>query len=209
MYGEGLGVRFLATEQLEHWQGEFGDAYTQRNTIDWQARLPAWQHMLDGLALEHVVEIGCNRAHNLRALAETGKIGGNIIGIEPNQRAIEMARRSSPTYSVLHGNAFQLPFVDGYADLVFTVGVLIHIAPVDLARALSEMYRVSRRYLLCAEYFAEDETVVEYRGHTNLLWKRDFRQSYLDQFPTLNVVKEGYWGEEYGFDRVTWWLFEK
>lgn len=87
--------------------------------------------------------------------------------------------------------------------------VLIHIKLDDLPRALAEINRVSARYVLCAEYFAEEETVIEYRGYTDLLWKRNFKQHYLTAFPNLKVIKEGYWDAASGFDRTHWWLFER
>jgi hypothetical protein len=34
------------TPQREIWEGEFGNAYTDRNVIDWRVRLPAFRHML-------------------------------------------------------------------------------------------------------------------------------------------------------------------
>lgn len=199
----------MPSNQLNEWQSDFGDAYTERNIVDWKVRLPAWREMIGSLELDHVVEVGCNRAHNLRAIAEIGNVNGNIIGIEPNPTAIAVGRTSSQLYSILRGDAFSLPFVDSYANLVFTAGVLIHISLKDLPRALDQIYRVSRRYILCAEYFAEVETAIEYRGKMDLLWKRDFRQHYLSRFPDLAVVSEGYWEHDSGFDRTHWWLFEK
>lgn len=193
--------------QLKAWEGEFGKAYTDRNEIDWRARLPAFQQMLDGLPIKRVIEVGCNRGHNLVALLEL--LGGEIVGIEPNQYALELARAASTKVGVLRGHAFDLPFKDGYFDLVFTAGVLIHIPLEDLAAALSEIYRVSNRYILAIEYYAEEETVVHYRGHDDLLWKRDFLKHYQTQFTDLNFVESGYWGPEDGFDRSHWWLLEK
>ena len=87
--------------------------------------------------------------------------------------------------------------------------MLIHIALPDLPSALAEIYRVSNQYILCIEYFAPEESEINYRGNTNLLWKRDFKQQYLAQFPDLTVVREGYWSPEEGFDRANWWLFSK
>lgn len=193
--------------QLKTWEGEFGKAYTDRNVIDWRARLRAFQQMLGGLPIQRVLEVGCNRGHNLVTLAEL--LGGEIVGVEPNQYALELARAASTKVGVLHGHAFDLPFKDGYFDLVFTAGVLIHIPLEELAVALSEIYRVSKRYILAIEYFAEEETVVHYRGHDDLLWKRDFLKHYQTQFPDLDLVRSGYWGPEDGFDRSHWWLLEK
>jgi len=197
------------TDQLQQWQSEFGNDYTDRNQVDWSIRLNAWKTMLAGLSLNHVVEVGPNRGHNLRCLHEIGAVSGNLVGVEPNQTAIQYARAHYPQAAFLEGNAFSLPFVDGYADLVFTAGVLIHISRDDLPRALAEMHRVSSKYVLSIEYFAEEETTIPYRGHDNLLWKRDFKAHYLNQFPDLTVINEGYWESDNGFDRATWWLFAK
>ncbi|MEA3210636.1 MAG: hypothetical protein QOE70_3693 [Chthoniobacter sp.] len=196
-------------DQLKQWQGEFGEAYTDRNTPDPQRRLPAFRQVLADLPLQRVLEVGCNRGHNLVTFSEILGPDAEIIGIEPNPHAQRIARASSDKIAVLQGNAFDLPFKDGWFDLVFTAGVLIHIKLDDLPKALTEIHRVSRRYLLALEYFAEEETEIPYRGHTDLLWKRDFLKHYLTLFPDLKQVRSGYFGPEEGFDRQHWWLLEK
>jgi pseudaminic acid biosynthesis-associated methylase len=196
-------------DQLRIWEGEFGKDYTDRNVIDWRTRLRAFRQMLDGLPIKRVLEVGCNRGHNLVCLAELLGEESEVVGVEPNRYALELARASSVKVGVLYGHAFDLPFKDGYFDLMFTAGVLIHIPLGDLPLALSEIYRVSKRYILAIEYFAQEETAVCYRGHDNLLWKRDFLQHYRSQFPDLALIRSGYWGPEDGFDRTHWWLLEK
>lgn len=196
------------TIQLQIWEGEFGTAYTDRNAVNWQVRVPAFREMIADLPVHRVLEVGCNRGHNLVALAEIIG-GGEIIGIEPNEHALELARRSTTKAAFLKGHIFDLPFKDSYFDVVFTAGVLIHIPASDLPAAMHELYRVSRRYLLAIEYFAEQETPISYRDHDCLLWKRDFLSAYQVLFPTLKVVRSGYWTTEHGFDRSHWWLLEK
>jgi pseudaminic acid biosynthesis-associated methylase len=197
------------TDPLEIWEGEFGKAYTDRNEIDWRARLSAFQQMLASLTIKRVLEVGCNRGHNLVCLAELLGEESDVVGVEPNRYALELARASSVKVGVLYGQAFDLPFKDRYFDLVFTAGVLIHIPLEGLPLALNEIYRVSRRYILAIEYFAQEETVVHYRGHDSLLWKRDFLQHFRSQFPDLTLIRRGYWGPEDGFDSTHWWLLEK
>lgn len=197
------------TYQRKMWESDLGKSYTDRNVIDWRTRLPAFRKMLDGLLVKQVCEVGCNRGHNLIALTELIGEGNNIIGVEPNQYALEIARASSVKIGHLYGHASDLPFKDGYFDLVFTAGVLIHIPLEELSIALSEIYRVSKRYILAIEYFAEDEIAIPYHGHDNLLWKRNFLKHYQTQFPDLDLIRSGYWGPEDGFDRVHWWLLEK
>lgn len=197
------------TDQLKIWQSDFGDAYTDRNQTDWHIRTPAFQVMLAGLSLERVLEVGCNRGHNLVALAKQLGEDCEVVGLEPNQKALEIARASSPKVGVLRGHASDLCFRDGYFDLVATACVLIHIPLTDLSLAMSEIYRVSRRYILSIEYYAEEETPIHYRGHDELLWKRDFLHHFRTQFSDLTLVNSGYWGPEDGFDNTHWWLLEK
>ena len=75
-----------------------------------------------------------------------------VWGVEPQRYAIERARRADPTLTIVPGTAFALPFRDGCFDLAFTSGVLIHISPDDLGRAIDELYRVTSRWLIVIEY---------------------------------------------------------
>ena len=171
--------------------------------------MPAFKRALDGLELGRVLEVGCNRGHNLRALSEILEDSSEILGVEPNAHALAIARGASDKVSTVPGTIYDLPFKDGYFHLVFTVGVLIHIPINRLAEALQEISRVSRRYILAAEYYAPSDTAIEYRGRNDLLWKRDFLKHYESTVPGLKVVRSGFWSLEEGFDRTHWWLLEK
>lgn len=194
--------------QLKVWEGEFGKDYTNRNIVNWQVRLSAFKRILDGISINNVLEVGCNRGSNLIALAEI--LGeSDLVGIEINRYALEIARLSSTKVGFLYGHAYDLPFKDGFFDLVFTSGVLIHIPPDSLQVALNEIYRVSKRYILAIEYFAEEETIIPYHGYNDLLWKRPFLKHYQTLFPDLLLVRDGFLSSEEGFDRTTYWLLEK
>ncbi len=200
--------RTLPADQLAIWQGEFGRAYTERNVLDRRTREPAFREMFAGLALERVLEVGCNRGHNLATLADGLRIPG-VFGIEPGEHALELARNASPRAFVLPGRAEALPFRDQWFDLVFTCGVLIHVPPAGLDAALAEIVRCSRRYVLAVEYFAPEETRIDYRGHSELLWKRDYAAEYCRRHSELRVLRKGYLDSADGFDHSTWWLFER
>lgn len=195
--------------QLDVWRGRFGREYTDRNVVAWRSRVPAFREALAGLSIRRVLEVGCNRAHNLVALAELLGVDAQIVGIEPNRYALERGRAAHARAAILQGAGFDLPFHDRAFDLVFTAGVLIHVPLDSLPQALAEMHRVSRRYLLAVEYFGEQETPVPYRGEEGLLWRRDFPTHFRSQFPDLGLVRSGFWDQALGFDRTTWWLFEK
>lgn len=197
------------TKQLTTWTGEFGDAYTDRNVLDWRVRMPAFKRMLEGLEIHRVLEVGCNRGHNLRALSEILSDESEIFGVEPNSYALGIARTAGNRINAVCGNVFDLPFKDSYFDLVLTVGVLIHISTNELAKAMQEIARVSRRYIFAAEYYATVDTAVDYRGHSDLLWKRDFQEHYQTTIPGLELIRSGEGNAEKGFETSHWWLFEK
>lgn len=192
------------SHQLDAWRGAFGDAYTDRNDVDWRSRFQAWRTMLADLEIQSILEVGSNKGTNLRALREMNP-SWLLLGLEPNAYARDIA--STPT---VDGDASCLPFPACSFDLVFTAGLLIHIPPDELDRVLGQLHRVARRYLLAIEYQAEKETAVTgYHGRDDMLWKRPFNQEYLSRFPDLRVIRFGHWGEAWGFDNCTWWLMEK
>ena len=97
-------------------------------------------------------------------------------------------------------------------DLVFIRGVLIHISPDALDEVYEKLYKLSKRYILISEYYNPNPVAIEYRGHTNKLFKRDFCGEVLDKYPDLKLI-------DYGFvyhrdpvfpqDDITWFLLEK
>jgi pseudaminic acid biosynthesis-associated methylase len=164
--------------------------------------------MLEGTEPGSILELGSNRGHNLMLLSNL-YAGAQVVGLEPNMKALRIAQQSSRTMEIIRGNALAIPFGQRRFDLVITANMLIHVALENLAAVLEEIHRVSRKYILSIEYFAEEETVIHYRGHDDLLWKRNFPEHYRSRFPTLRLLKCGYWDSDNGFDRSHWWLWEK
>src|SRR3546814_8043239 len=114
-------------------------------------------------APQSVLEVGCNIGRNLLALRH---FVPELHGIEPNPRACAIARGLPELTGarIAEGDGFALPYGDASVDLVFTSGVLIHVAPDDLGRMVDEVVRVARRYVLCIEYFSHEPQAVKYHG---------------------------------------------
>jgi pseudaminic acid biosynthesis-associated methylase len=197
------------TEQLEAWTGKFGTEYTLRNQPSWESRVAAFRTILTkAQGVTSALEVGCNRGHNLIALREILGSAVRLQGLEPNETACEFARANTGCV-IAQGSAFSIGANAGSFDLVFTSGVLIHIASEDLDKVLREICRVSRKYIVAIEYNADVDISILYRGHENLLWKRNFGKRYLDVLPELALVDSGNLGPEDGFDPCTWWLISK
>ena len=194
------------TPQLALWRSEFGHDYTNRNDRDRPERVAAWRNLLEGVAPVRVLEVGCNVGWNLVYLERLGI--HELYGIEPQPSAVERARYRRPAFNVLHGTAFDLPFRDGFFDLVFTSGVLIHIAPESLGTALDEIARVSRRWIAAVEYDHPSEQEVPYRGHAGALWKRDHGAVWQARH-ALRRLRHLEFGPAEGYDSCTAHLFEK
>ena len=200
-----------STQQLALWQSEFGRAYTDRNDRDNPARVDSLARILAGIAPQRTLEVGCNVGWNLTYLRRLGFTG--LHGIEPQPYAVARARArigEDPEIGIETGTAFALPFTDASFDLAFTSGVLIHISPRELGRALDEIYRVSRRWIVGIEYDkADGEVEIEYRGHAGALWKRDHGSAWRLRHPDLVHVRtiELHAGD--GYDDCTAHVFEK
>ncbi len=200
--------------QLDNWRGEFGDAYTARSPancerIDQAAKF--WDMIFGKIEKpQSILEVGANVGTNLMAIR--GLSDAVLYAVEPNDRARSILEKSniiSPE-NIRAASAQELPFISNSIDLVFTAGVLIHIAPDDLLGSCSEIHRCSRRYILCSEYFSDQPEQKSYRGHNGLLFLRDFGSYYLDSFSDLELVDYGFlWRRTTGIDNQTWWLFRK
>jgi len=114
----------------------------------------------------------------------------DLYGIELQSYAVELSKSRTRRINIIEGSAFDIPYKDGYFDLVFTSGVLIHVSPSDIALVVREIHRCTREYVWGFEYYADNYTEIPYRGQRNLLWKADFARLYLDQFGDLELVKE-------------------
>lgn len=183
------------------WRGAFGKEYTDRNALsDEQMEnlylknyglnrtsmngrfLGSWDRSL------RILEVGANVGNQLRCLQKMGFT--SLYGIELQEYAVEMAKQSTRGINLVSGQAGDIPFRSGFFDVVFTSGVLIHIAPAEIGAVLTEIHRCSKQYIWGFEYFAEKYTEVNYRGHEGLLWKTDFAKLYLDNFADLRLVQE-------------------
>jgi pseudaminic acid biosynthesis-associated methylase len=205
-----------ANKQEQLWRSEFGDAYIDRNAVadtHLAALTRSWTRILAstlGRPPKTIFEGGANIGLNLRALRRL--TDARFLALEPNAKARQrlLDDQIVEPGDVIDGLLSGIDLPDGAADLSFTSGVLIHVPPRDLLASVSELVRVSRRYVVCIEYFADKPVEVPYRGQTEALFKRDFGGFYLEHFPELRVLDYGFlWKPMSGLDNLTWQLFEK
>jgi spore coat polysaccharide biosynthesis protein SpsF len=190
------------------WAGPFGDAYVERNRAAGDGRDCFWQRLLAAYPVANVLEVGCNIGANLQWLA-AHLPARDVNGVDISETALQQLRQRLPNVNACWSPARTLPFRDGWFDLVFTAGVLIHQPESALTDVMAEIVRCSRRYVLCLEYFSPSRVEIPYRGETGALFKDDFGGRYRQAFPALQLVETGELGPEEGWDHVTWWLLAK
>jgi len=192
-----------SNKQIDFWKGDFGYEYTLRNSRtqeEWdQFHLDSWgisktemnERFIGQLSRDiKILEVGSNTGMQLAGLQNMGF--ENLYGIEIQPHAVELSKKYTQNINVVNGSAFDIPFKDGYFDLVFTSGVLIHIAPDRLKHAMAEMVRCSRKYILGFEYFSKSIENINYRGNEGFLWKADYCELFKEQFSDLKEVKKEY-----------------
>jgi len=201
------------TEQEKFWAGEFGDEYIGRNTVE--GNLPSRLHLFSRIlervtGVEEVIEFGANIGNNLHALHAL-KPSLGLKALEINEVAVAELKKLSWLKEAHCGSFLEESFPNA-ADLSFTSGVLIHLNPDMLPKAYKALYEASRRYVLVCEYYNPAPVTVNYRGHEQRLFKRDFAGEMMDAYSDLKLIDYGFAyhrDSNFPMDDLTWFLMEK
>jgi 2-polyprenyl-3-methyl-5-hydroxy-6-metoxy-1,4-benzoquinol methylase len=94
---------------------------------------------------KRILDAGCGEGFTLSQLAEH-TIGTILVGIDTSAEALKLSAHIFPKLHVRQGSIYTIPYADHSFDLVICTEVLEHLE--DTARALSELGRVSRGYVL-------------------------------------------------------------
>ena len=201
------------TEQEEFWASDFGDDYINRNLVENIA--PTRRNMFSKIIsrtdnVTSIVEFGANIGSNLFAIHSLLP-NCNLSAVEINSKAVQTLQTYDFVNAVYHGS-----FLDGIfdkkVDLSFTSGVLIHINPDRLNDAYQALYESSSRYIVVSEYYNPSPVSINYRGHQDRLFKRDFAGDLLDKYDDLKLVDYGFnYHRDPNFpdDDLTWFLLKK
>jgi pseudaminic acid biosynthesis-associated methylase len=199
------------TEQENFWAGEFGLNYIDRNNSEQllYSKVAMWARMLQTANdINSVRELGCNIGLNLVALKRLQPTL-NLSGYEINEEAAKQASDFNVA-KITQGSILE-DITDSKVDLTFTAGVLIHINPDYLDNVYRNLVNGSNRYVLVAEYYNPAPTKINYRGHEDRLFKRDFAGDLIDNYG-MKLVDYGFvykrdnWAPQ---DDITWFLLEK
>ncbi len=201
------------TEQEKFWAGDFGDEYINRNKSEeyLASNLNFFSKAFNQIGRpKSLIEFGANIGMNLRAIKLLFP-NIDLFGIEINKTASEELAKYIRNENVFNGSIFDyLP--NQKFDVSLIKGVLIHINPNMLNDVYSKLYESSSKYILVCEYYNPSPVTVNYRGHSDRLFKRDFAGEMLEKYSDLKLVDYGFcYKRDKAFpqDDVTWFLLEK
>ena len=97
------------------------------------------------LQINSVLDAGCGEGFTLARLQKE-KIGKVHEGIEYDETAIALGRKTYPKVYIRKGDIYDLPYKSNSFDLVICTEVLEHLE--NPKKAYRELIRVSRKYIL-------------------------------------------------------------
>ena len=201
------------TEQEKFWATDFGNHYIERNQGDQllASNLNFFTKTLEQAGkVESCIEFGANIGMNLKALKLLYP-SINLKAIEINKEASKHLGEIIGHKNIYNGSIFDFK-VESKAQLSLIKGVLIHINPDMLQQVYEKLYQSSEKYILIAEYYNPSPVTINYRGHSDSLFKRDFAGEFLEKFKDTELVDYGFsYRKDPAFpqDDITWFLIKK
>lgn len=205
-------MKYQTTQEI-FWAQKFGNDYYERNKIEdiVPNKLNLFSEIFENInAVSSFLEFGPNIGINLIAIRKLFP-NAKLNAVEINLKALEKLEKSKICSNLWHDSILSFS-KKNIVDFSFTSGVLIHINPKHLSKAYKALYHSSRKYILICEYYNPTPVTIEYRGHKNKLFKRDFAGELLKQYPDLNLINYGFKyknDNDYPLDDITWFLLRK
>lgn len=101
--------------------------------------------------ISNVIDVGCGRGDFTIEIAKRYPQLGKICGCDFCKEVLSIARKEAASperISFQEADILDMPFEDNSFDLTLCNNVLHHIHESDLPRALSELARITNRYLI-------------------------------------------------------------
>ena len=136
----------------EFWD-KYADENESRNNDEFTKFLT---DLVRSLHCTSVLEIGCGTGIDLRKFDDSFE----IHGVDLNDHALELAKKNIPNGRFYKENITKLPFENASVDFVFTHKLLNYLDDETLDKGVSEMFRVSKKYIVNCELFGENEETI-------------------------------------------------
>ncbi|MEJ2261639.1 MAG: class I SAM-dependent methyltransferase, partial [Nitrosopumilaceae archaeon] len=124
---------------------EYWDNYAKENESRYNEEFAKFiRDLTISLRCTSVLEVGCGTGVDLRLFPDTIE----VHGVDLNDLALDYAKKRNPKIDFKKGTITDLPFLDSSIDIIFTHKFLNCVSNEELEKAIPEMFRVARRYIV-------------------------------------------------------------
>lgn len=173
--------------QSQHWAGKdlriiqsYWDSPPATKRSEW------FVEQLKNYEFDSIGEVGFFAGRNLRYIKEAFP-NKEISGVEVNPKAVKFAQEKlGPDVRLICDNLHNLNALYWEADIVFTSGVLIHVPPEDIQRALEfDIIPSAGKYVMHLEQLGNNEVAAgpkhlkpAYKVSDQIQWNPDLAGMY-------------------------------
>ena len=125
-------------------------------------------NLASSLHCTSILEIGCGTGIDLKEFKEPFEVNG----LDLNDHALDIARKSLPNVNFKNGNITKMPYEDSSIDFIFTHKLLNYLDDDVLVAGVAEIFRVSKKYILNCELFGESEEPIDENMKYRYMLKR-------------------------------------
>ena len=137
---------------------EFWNTYSDENESRYNEEFAIFvRDLATSLRCTSVLEIGCGTGIDLRLFPDTFQING----IDLNDKALNTAKEKLSNANFKKGTIAELPFENSSIDFIFTHGLMNYLDDETLKKGIAEMFRVSKRWIMNCEKYAETEKQID------------------------------------------------
>jgi ubiquinone/menaquinone biosynthesis C-methylase UbiE len=153
---------------------DYWNKYTDENVSNYNQEYAKFiRDLATSLRSTTVLEIGCNSGNDLREFPKNIE----VHGIDLNEHALEIGRKKLDSVKFQNGSILDIPYDDSSIDFVFTHNLLNYIPESEMEKAIAELFRVSKKYILTCELFDENESPLKEETKS---WKRNVYKRWLN-----------------------------
>jgi len=147
---------------------------------------------LKTIQFDSIFEAGCGFGWNIRRFKKEfpeKSVGGVDFSI--SQLSNARGYLSGMPIQVVNGDNCRLPYKDNSFDVGFSLGVFMNIHSSKIKSALSELVRVSRKYIIHLEYDQNHTTplLLEKRAFKTNIISHDYKQLYEEMGGKVEVFR--------------------
>lgn len=130
----------------------------------WNEQQEGWYSLLRSLipsGNRSALDVGCGVGMYYDLLSEKAD---EYTGLDPSEEMVKRARERRPNGKFRVGTVYGIQYPKNWLDIVFCWSVLVHLPHNTIDRAIKELWRVTKKFLLFNLYIALDDNSFSAEG---------------------------------------------